>query len=400
MSQFQYKAMNQEGKMSNGSMDAVNPADLELRLARIGLDLIRSKEIKKQGRVNQRGITRKDVIGFCFYLEQLTRAGVPILEGLGDLRDTLEHPAMRQLTASMIEAIEGGESLSNAMASFPNVFDEVTTSLVRAGEETGELSEVFARLTESLKWQDEQITQVKKLLTYPAVIATVVIGVIMFIMVYLVPKLISFIAIMGEELPMHTRILVGVSDFLTLYWYIVIAVPILIVLFLRYLISNNESAHFMFDDIKLRVWIIGPLIKKVILARFANYFALMYASGITILDSMRISETIVGNRALALAMQRAAQHIADGATIHASFESAGLFPPLVMRMLRVGETTGQLDKALLNIGDFYTREVKETVERLQTMIEPAMTLFLATILGWVMFSVLGPIYDLIANIKI
>ena len=154
------------------------------------------------------------------------------------------------------------------------------------------------------------------------------------------------------------------------------------------------------DDLKLRIWVVGPILKKIILARFANYFALMYQSGIAVLECIRITETLVGNRAVADATRRAGRQIAEGASISAGFEYTGLFPPLVLRMLRVGESTGALDTALLNISYFYDRDVKESIERLETMIGPVMTVVLGAILFWVIISVLGPIYDLITKIDI
>jgi len=154
------------------------------------------------------------------------------------------------------------------------------------------------------------------------------------------------------------------------------------------------------DDWKLRFWVIGPILKKSLLARFSNYFALMYGAGIPVLDSLKVSEDIVGNRALGNAIERAGRQIADGASLSGGFESAGVFPPLVLRMLRVGESTGALEDAMRQVSYFYSRDVRESVDRLQSLIEPTMTLFLGAILAWVMFSVLGPIYDLITQIKI
>ncbi len=401
MAQFQYKAMDSAGRINVGSMDAANIADLELRLSRMGLDFIRAKEIRKRApRLPSTRIRRRDLISFCFHLEQLTSAGVPIIEGLADLRDTMEHPRFREILASVIEAIEGGATLSEAMEEFPQVFDRVMISLIRAGEQSGKLTEVFRNLTESLKWQDEQIAQTTRLLIYPSLIGVLVVGLVFFLMTYLVPQLVTFINVMDEELPVHTRALIHVSDVFVSYWYGILAAPVLLVAIAVYAARVNPSVAYMVDAYKLRVWLVGPLLKKTILARLANYFALLYASGITVLECLRISQSIVGNQAIAEALRRAGQQIADGSSIGDSFEYAGLFPPLVLRMLRVGENTGALEAALLNVSYFYSRDVKESVERLQSLLGPVMTLLLAFVLGWIMFSVLGPIYDLIATIKI
>jgi len=400
MEVFQYKAINSSGKILHGRVDAINAGDLEVRLSRMGLDLVRYREIKTSAsHVTGKGIKRLDLITFFFHLEQLVRAGVPILEGLADLRDSVENPRLQEVTAAMIEAIEGGKTLSEAMQDFPAVFSTVLVNLVRVGEESGQLAQVLEHITASLKWQDEQMAQTKKLLMYPLFVGTVVTAVLFFLMTYLVPELMKFITNMGQELPLHTKILIAVSDFFVAWWPFVLAAPFAIGGTLYMLVKTSPAARLRFDRLLLVIPVLGPILKKLILSRFTNFFAIMYASGITVLDCIRVGRDVAGNKAIEAAIERAGELIADGSGISASFEASGLFPPLVVRMLRVGENTGALEEALLNVSYFYTRDVKESIERLQTMIEPAMTIVLGGILAWVMFSVLGPIYDLITKIK-
>ena len=165
-------------------------------------------------------------------------------------------------------------------------------------------------------------------------------------------------------------------------------------------IKTSPGFHLKYDELKLKVPVIGPIFKKIILTRLTSFFAIMYASGITIIECIRTGEEIADNKAIEKAMHEVGQNIADGMTLSDSFEAADLFPPLVLRMIRVGETTGALQDSLLNISYFYTRDIKESIERLQSMIEPAMTVVLGAIIAWVMFSVLGPIYDLISKVKV
>ena len=373
MAQFQYKAMDPRGKLVTGTMEAANAADLELRLGRMALDVIRSREVQRSiPRFGTRAIKRRDLITFCLHMEQLTSAGVPIIEGLSDLRDSLDHPRFREVITAVIESIQGGATLSDAMGAVPKVFPGVMLSLIRAGEQTGRLSDVFKNLTENLKWQDEQMAMTRKLLTYPAIVGTVVIGVIFFLMIYLVPQLLSFVTAMGKEIPLHTKALIAVSNGVAEYWYLVILVPVALVALASYLARVNPAVRATLDDWKLRFWVIGPILKKSLLARFSNYFALMYGAGIPVLDSLKVSEDIVGNRALGNAIERAGRQIADGASLSGGFESAGVFPPLVLRMLRVGESTGALEDAMRQVGYFYSRDVRESVDRLQSLIEPTM----------------------------
>ena len=401
MDAFQYKALNADGRMRYGRVDAVNPADLEIRLSRMGLDLINYRTLKTSGGVvGRRGVKRVDLITFCFHLEQLSRAGVPILEGLADLRDSIDNPKLRDVTSSLIESIEGGKNLSATMADFPHVFDDVFVSLIRAGEESGQLSQVLEHIVENLKWQDEQASYTKKLLMYPAFVGTVVMGVLFFLMIYLVPELMTFITNMGEELPMHTKMLIFISNTFVNYWYLILSIPILAFALTVVGIKTNPSFKVKVDKLKLQVPVVGPILKKIILSRFCNYFAIMYSSGITVLECVRVGEDIVGNMAIAEGVREAGREIADGSGISKAFENSHLFPPLVVRMLRVGENTGGLEHALMNVNYFYTRDVKESIERLQTIIEPAMTIIMGGLLAWVMISVLGPIYDIITKVKV
>lgn len=400
MTMYVYQAMDAEGRLLRGDMDAPNLSDLELRLKRLDLDLIDCKPAARSAFAFRKlPVKRQDLINFCFYMEQLSGAGVPLLEGLADLRDSIEHPRFREIVADLIENIGGGLQMSQAMMRHPDTFDQTFVSLIAAGEQSGKLAEIFRSLTETLKWQDELAAQTKKLLMYPAFVGTIVLGVTFFLMIFLVPQLTGFIKNMGQELPFHTKVLIFVSNIFIHYWYLILAFPALAWTGLTLLLKNNPEARYKADGLKLKVWMVGPILHKIILARFATFFALMYASGITILDSIKLSEKIASNRVVEDGLQRAGKLISEGHSVTAGFQNTGMFPPLVIRMLKVGESTGELDKALHNISYFYNRDVKESIERVQAMIEPVMTVVLGLILGWIMLSVLGPIYDTISKLK-
>lgn len=400
MAMYSYQSMDHGGKMIRGVMDAANLPDLELRLKRMELDLIDCKPAgQRTFSFGRRSITRKDLINFCFHMEQMTAAGVPVLEGLADLRDSLDQPRFREVVADMIENIEGGSQLSEAMMRHPRVFDKTFSSLIMAGEQSGRISDVFKNLSESLKWQDELASQTKKIIMYPAFVGTIVLGVTFFLMIFLVPQLTGFIKNMGQELPFHTKALIFVSNIFIHYWYVILALPVLIFVFGTFVLKSSARARYKADEYKLRIWLIGPVLHKIILARFVTFFALMYASGITILDCIRLSEDIVNNQMIARGLRQARQLISEGQGVTAAFQLTGIFPPLVVRMLKVGEATGSLDTALRNVAYFYNRDVKELIERVQSLIEPIMTVVLGLLLGWIMLSVLGPIYDTISKMK-
>ena len=399
MSLYTYKAVTLDGRTVNGRIDALNIVDLEMRLRRMELDLINGDPVSNRSLFSGSDVPRREIIHFCFHLELLVRAGVPILEGLSDLRDTLEHPRFREVVAGLVESIEGGQKLSQAMEGHSKVFNKVFISLIRAGEDTGRLPEVLQNLTESLKWEDELASQTKKLIMYPAFVGTVVLSATFFLMIYMVPQLKQFVKNMGQVLPMQTKVLFFVSDLLVSYWYLALLLPVLLVLGLKTLLHVNPLARVRFDGLKLKFPLIGDILRKIILSRFANTFALLYSSGIPILESIRTTQDVVGNLVVRQGLERVEQLIGEGQNVTAAFHSIGFFPPLVIRMLRVGESTGALDDALMNVSYFYNRDVKESVEKVQQLIEPLLTVVLGCLLGWIMLSVLGPVYDVISKIK-
>ena len=397
---YSYQAINAQGKCSKGLQDAANVIDLEMRLKRGGLDLIDARVDTGKYRFGRGRIKRPELITFFFNLEQLTHAGVPLLESLADLRDTMSDMHFREIIASLIETIEGGKKLSLAMAEYPDAFDKIFVSLVHAGEESGRLPEVFLHIAEALKWQDEMASHTRNIMIYPAFVGVIVVAITFFLMIYLVPQLVGFIKGMGMEIPFQTRLLLATSGIFVDYWYILLATPVVLFGVFKAALILRPSLQYHVDNLKLHIWPTGPVLRKIILARFANTFAMMYASGITILDCLANSRELVNNQVMAKSMGQVIVEIEAGKNLTQSFQQTGMFPALVIRMLKVGESTGQLDMALLNVSYFYDRDVKESIKKVQVMIEPTMTIVLGALLGWVMLSVLGPIYDIIGKVKI
>ena len=397
---MRYRAMDERGRIRRGRMEAANELDLEARLRRLDLDLIScARAPAARAWSLHPPVRRGQLINFCFHLEQLLAASVPIPEALADLRDSVKGFRLREVLTGMVESVHAGASLSEAMARHPEAFDPMMVNLIRAGESSGQLPAVLRRLTGSLRWHDEQAIQFRKALMAPALVALVIGAVIVFLMLYLVPRLAAFMETMGDELPAHARVLIAVSRLVQEWWYLAPATGapwVLLAAGTRRIPRLRRAV----DGLRLRVWFVGPLRKKLLLARFVNYFALMYASGISVLESIRIGEGLLGNLAVEEAARSAAKRIAEGASISEGFERAGLFPPLVLRMLRVGESTGALDSALSNISYFYERDVRDAAERVQRLAGPVSTLVLGALLLWVVLSVMGPIYEMVAGIAL
>lgn len=401
MPTFNYKAVDQNGHSAQGQIDAQNEIDLELRLARIGLDLITFRPARKSSSsFGSKKVSLKELVMFSFQIEQLTSAGMSLLEGLADLRDSTRNPHFQKVIGALVADIEGGKLLSQALAEHPAVFGNVYISLVRAGEQTGKLPEVFDNLASTLKWQDELISQTQRLLAYPLFVLVVVLAAVTFLMVYLVPQMVTFLHNLGQELPLQTRLLIFISNVFVHFWWLMLSLPVLIVMLIAFAVRKSAEARYRLDYVKLHMPLTGEILKKIILARFARYFALMYQTGIPILDAIKTCEDIVANRVVADALNRAHQQINAGDSMSESFRNAGLFPPLVVRMIKVGESTGALDKSLLNISYFYDRDVNESIEKMLKLLEPALTVILGLILAFIMFSVLGPVYDSFGKLKL
>jgi type IV pilus assembly protein PilC len=401
MAAYQYKAIDRTGRPARGKLDAANEVDLELRLKKMGLDLIISRPVRSQGPSIAGGsIKRQDLITFCFDLEQVSRAGIPLIDGLRDLREGMENPRFREILTSVLEDIEGGKTLSQSLGGFPRVFNSVFVSLIRAGELSGTLSEVFENLGATLKWQDELVSQTRRLLVYPSLVLVVVLGVMIFLLLYLVPQVTQLLKTMGLQLPIQTRILIWLSNFTATWWPALLIVPITTAVAITFMVRTRPRSRYLFDYAILHLPITGEILQKIILARFANFFALMYRSGITILDAVKTSEDIVANRVIADGLQRAGQQINAGESMSEAFRNLGMFPPLVIRMLRVGETTGALDTALMNVTYFYNRDVKDSVDKALKLLEPTLTLVLGGMLALILFSVLTPVYDVIGKLKL
>jgi type IV pilus assembly protein PilC len=402
MATFNYKAVDVSGRPARGGLEATNEVDLELRLKRIGLDLITCREAPaRKHRFGARGkITRADRITFCFDMEQTCRCGIPLLDGLKDMRDLQSNARLREVLTVVTEDLEGGRLLSQCLASHPDVFDAVFVNLVRAGEQTGKLTEVFESLSASLKWQDELASQTQRLLIYPAMVLAVLAAVVLFLLLYLVPQVATLLRTMSIPLPVQTRVLIYASEAMKTFWPVFVGLPVMAASALAYTIRHNPKAAYAWDSVKLRMPLTGPILKKIILARFASFFALMYEAGITVLDALKTSEGIASNRCVAESLVRAGQQVSSGESLTESFRNLGIFPPLVIRMLRVGENTGALDVALRNVNYFYTRDVRESVDKALKLLEPVMTLALGAILAGIMWSVLSPVYDILGKLKL
>ncbi len=401
MPDYKFRTIDTGGKIRSDSMVASNPMELEKRLGSMGFDLLSYKEQNKavNNVFQRRKISRRELINFTFHVEQLVKAGVPLIDSLKDIRDSLEYSHFTDVLQTVIDDIEGGKTLSLALSAHPEIFDKVYVTLVRVGEETGDLAGVLKDLAETIRWQDELISKTKTIMIYPVIVSVIVLMVVAFLMIYLMPQLLPFIKNVGADIPLHTQVLINISGVFVNYWYLIFSLPVMVIFGLKIAIRKNTGVKYYIDKVKLKMWLFGPLLTKIKLARFANYFAMMYNSGITVLDALKISEDMVDNMILEESINQARNSISDGVIISKSFETVGVFPSMIVRMIKIGEDTGAMDEALLNVSYFYNREVRESIDKIEPAILPVLTVILGGIMMWIMMAVLGPVYDAVAGVK-
>ncbi len=400
MPQYAYRALNEAGRTVRGKLSANNETDLYQQLEQSGLMLLDSKAVKEslltQGMA--RGINAREKIQFFVHLEQLQAAGVPLLDSLTDVRDSTDTPRLRDMTTSILNDVSGGTPLSESFAKHPKVFGDLYSALVAAGEESGKLTEAFRHLTKHVKWEDAIKTKIKKAARYPAVVLVLITGMLMFMMGFVVPGIVEFLQSTGNALPPVTVALIVTSDFIVGYWWLILATPIVITFSIVALSASSETAKYALSCLALRLPVAGQLITKLAISRFAHFFAVMFQSGVPILQCLETAQRVVTNRCLEEAMRTVRQQVQNGEPLSQAMRNSGQFPSLVCRMVKIGEDSGNLGGVMDNVTGFYDKDVDEAIDGMIGMIEPAMTVVSGVIMAWIVIGVMGPIYDSISNL--
>ena len=397
MATFEYRAINELGRITKGRIEAANLLDLESRIKQMGLELIEGN-LSSSGSLLRRSVKPRELIDFCFHMEQLLKAGVPLIESVEDFANSLPQGRMREVIGTVIQSVRGGKPFSEALAEHPLVFDNVFVALVHSGEQSGNLPRIFEKLLVSLRWQDELRAQLVKVLIYPAIALTLVITVFLFFMLYLVPRLAVVLKSMVSKLPPETEIMIAISEFLQHRWGYLVVLALGLVAALMVLNRATGRLRYKVDSAKLGMPLVGSIIQKIILSRFTSLLSMLYASGITVTKALEICAMSANNAVIRTGIEDVHDHIIEGKTITESFALSGIFPSLVVRMIKIGESSGKLDEALDNAGYFFNRDVQEAVGRLQELIPPILTVVIGVLIGWLAISVLGPMYEVISKV--
>lgn len=401
MPYFRYKAANTEGKRVSGHVYALNEVDVELRLRRMGLVLIRLwSKPGHSGLFGHGRITRRDLISFCFHMQHLSKAGVPLLQGLHDLIDATPNSRFRDVLSLVTDDLEGGKLLSQALAAHPETFDAVFVNLVRAAESSDQLAHVFSRLETRLKAQEELEADFSRLLIYPITVAISVFAAAWVLLFYLTPKLAVMVHSLNLPVPTVTRWLLDTVAWLQGNQLLLLLLAPPVVFGLVWSLRANPVFLERRDALLVHLPAVGDAIRKSALARFSSLLAMLTQSGLTILDALEACESSVGNRFLARKLATVGPRIAAGESVSESFRGLGLFPPLVIRMLHTGEKSGTLAEALENTAWFFERDARDTITRALKLLEPALALLLGGMLAFLLLAVFLPIYQVIGEIRL
>jgi type IV pilus assembly protein PilC len=370
-------------------VECLQQQELELLTYKLGQPLFR-----RQPRVNSAVL-----IVFCIQMEQLLQAGVPLLQAIAELAEQSEHKSLQAALRILYRDLEAGRLLSQAFQAQANIFPPLFGQLVDAGERTGQLSEIFGHLTRTLSWQAELLAQIRRGLTYPAVLCVMVAVAAYVMLTFLVPQMASFLQGLGQELPWSTRLLLTLSDGVMAYGGWLLLVMVLLVGALILIVRHSPKAALLLDQCLLKIPVFGRLLHQLVLARLCRFLGLMYQTGIPLLQALEWCQPLLQQRVMALALADVHQRVQAGESLTSSFKATLQFPPLMLRMLSVGETTGALDRMLLQLAAFYDREVQSQLQTLLRLLEPALTISMGLMLLFLMAAVMLPVYDSFSSLR-
>jgi len=396
MAVYVWVAQGRAGEMKKGETEALNEAAVRTQLRRQGLKPTKVKEKPKDllEMIPFRGSVKgKDVVIFSRQFSTMISAGLPLIQCLDILAGQEQNKAFARIIRNIKEDIEGGSTLTDALKKYPKVFDDLFINMIAAGEAGGILDTILNRLATYLEKAMKLKRKVKGAMTYPAVVLFVSCAVITLLLVKVVPVFQGIFSGMGRELPFLTQFLIDLSSFITNNaLYIVGAMIVAIVALVKF--YQTDRGRTLFDRLILKPPVIGPLMRKVAIAKFTRTLSTMISSGVPILDGLEIVSRTAGNKIVERALMETRKNISEGKTIADPLAATSVFPPMVVQMIAVGEATGSLDSMLTKIADFYDDEVETAVNAMTSMLEPMLMVFLGGVVGGMIVAMYLPIFQI------
>lgn len=403
ITKYKYKGIHLDsGKTIRGTMQADNENAVDGKLREMNIELVEVTKVNDSSLlsfIHRKKISNKDKVMIFVYLEQLTKAGVALLDSLKDTAEACDSHFARDVIGDLAERVQGGMILSEAMREHNKVFDDVEISLVAISERTGSLANAFHDIVNNLKWSADLSAKTKKALSYPIFSLVVIIAVISAMMIFVVPKITAFLIDMGNELSGSTKALIATSAFISNNALKIVVVCIGLFIGCKVLIASSHKVALLFDTLKINIPIFGTVFQKIELSRFCRFFAVTFESGMPALECLDIANLIIKNLKIKEVVNEIRQQVSNGASITNAIESTGQFPNLVRTMFKVGENSGNIKDALENINYFYDREINESIDTMVSSIKPVMLFVVGGLLIWVIVSVFGPLYGMIGKLN-
>ena len=401
MPMFEYTARNAAtGQIQKGQLDAPTKDEVGAYLRKNRLILVNVREQPKQIKLSfgaQRVKTR-DIVIFTRQFATMINAGLPLVQSLNILAAQTENKTLQSVTRAVVYDVESGNTLADAFSKHPKAFTQLYVNMVAAGEAGGILDTILIRLATFLEKNDALVRKVKGAMVYPGVIITVAFVAIAVLLIFVIPTFQSMFASANLELPLPTRIVIGLSNFLIHYWWAMAGVVAGIIFGIRQY-YGTPAGRKQLDGMLLKAPVLGDVVRKSAVSRFTRTLGTLVSSGVSILEGLEITAKTAGNQVVHDAVMESRQSIAGGETIAAPLEKSKVFPPMVISMIAVGEQTGGLDEMLSKIADFYDEEVDVAVSALLSLMEPAMIVVLGVIVGGMVVAMYLPIFDMMNAVQ-
>lgn len=396
MAKFNYVAKDDEARMVSGVLELADKAAVIKELKKRNLtiiEIVSADSARKPAETTKGKVRQMDLVVFARQLATLIDSGVSLLVGLNILYAQTENPYFKKVISQLKNDIEAGSGLSNAFSKYPHVFPGIFINMIRAGESSGSLNEILEKVADYLERTERLRRKIKSSMTYPQLIVVVAILIITFLMVKVVPTFKGIFLNLGGSLPLPTQILITASDILVRFFLVIVAVIVVcIVALIRYI--RTEKGRLAFDGFKLKLPLFGPMFSKIAVSRFTRTLATLVKSGVGILEAFEIAGKVSGNKVIEIATEQIRVNMRAGETIAGPMEETGKFPPFVVKMISVGEQTGELEKMLTKVSDYYEQQVTDTLAEMTSLIEPAIISFLGISIGFIVLAMFMPIFKL------
>ena len=392
MKKFKYRAMKNDGTKTNGEYEANSREDVMEMITSNGYYPLKVEEVVESATINiKRKIKVKEISIFCRQMYTMLDAGVPLINALNLMSTQVTNKHLVEIVKVLEEDVRKGEMLSNSMRKFPEAFPTLLTSMVESGEASGNLDEMFLRMSTHFEKENKINNKVKAAMIYPIILACVGVAALAVVMIFVMPTFVSLFESSGSELPFATRILIGISDFMANHFIIVLGILIAIIVGIV-IFSKTESGIYFFAKLKITFPLIKDLNRKMIVSRFTRTLSTLLASGVSLVESLPIVSAVLNNVIAEDEVLRIRERVVKGEGLSTPIEECELFPPMLSSMVRIGEESGALDDMLNKTADFYDEEVEQAIQTLTSMLEPIMIIVMGLVIGFMVIALMLPLY--------